>query len=108
MCAKKSRWSSGVLANDVLIGGCAENRRRERDIVVHAHRVHRVQQTARGLQICCAMQKKGSNRCTSRSRNSRVKDRTESVKRKTYVCIWNRMKEYLMTSFPDFAKAAKR
>jgi len=42
---KTSRWSSGVLANDMLIGGCAEkNRCRERDIVVHAHQVHRVQQ----------------------------------------------------------------
>jgi|SRR5882762_9326372 len=84
------RWSSGVLTNNVPIGGCAENRRRERYIIVHAHQVHRVQQTVRGLQNCCAVQKKGSNKCTSGRQNSRVKDITESVKMKTYVCIWNR------------------
>ena len=84
-----------MLANNVLIGGCAENRRRERDIVMHAHQAHRVQQTVRGLQNCCSAQKKGNNKCTSRSQNNRdccrVKDTTESVKTKTYVCIWNRM-----------------
>jgi len=82
------RWSSG--ANNVLIGGCAENCHRERDIIVHAHQVHRVQQTVRGLWNCCAVQKKGSNKCTSGRQNSRVKDITESVKTKTYVCVWNR------------------
>ena len=89
------RWSSGVLANNVLIGGCAENHRKERDIVVHPHQVHRGQQTDRGLQNCCGVWKKGSNKCTSRGQNSRVKDKTESVKMKSYVCIWNRMEEHL-------------
>ena len=79
-----------MLANNALTGGCAEkNRRRERYIVRHAHQVHRVQQTVRGLQNCCAVQKKGSNKCTSRSQNNRdccrVKDTTESVKTKTYL-----------------------
>ena len=46
------RWSSGVLANNVLIGGCAENR--QRDLVVHAHQVRRVQQTVRGrIAVLC-------------------------------------------------------
>ena len=82
------RWSSG--ANNVLIGGCAENCHRERDIIVHAHQVHRVQQTVRGLWNCCAVQNKGSNECTSGRQNSRVKDITEYVKMQTYVCVWNR------------------
>jgi len=48
------RWSSRVLANNVLISGCAENRRRERDLVVHAHQVHRIQQTVRGkIAVLC-------------------------------------------------------
>ena len=75
-----------MLANNVLIGGCAEI---ERDFVVHAHQVHRVQQTVRGLQNCCGVQK---NKYTSGRQNSRVQDTTESVTMKTYVSIW---KEHL-------------
>ena len=41
-----------MLANNMLIGGCADNRRRERDIVVHA------QGTTNYLRplalLCCA------------------------------------------------------
>ena len=58
------------------------------DIVVHAHQAHRVQQTDRGLKNCCNVWKKGSNKCTGRRQNSRVKDTTESVKMKTDICIW--------------------
>jgi hypothetical protein len=95
-----------VLPNNVLTGGCAENRRRERYIVRHAHQVHRVQQTVRDLQNCCAVQKNGSNKCTSRSQNNRdccrVKDTTESVKTKTYL-----EQDVITLEFPEFAKAAK-
>ena len=100
-----------MLANNVLTGGCAENRRRERDIVMHAHQVHRVQQTVRGLQNCCAVQKKGSNKCTSRSQNNRNCCRV-NIKGYNKICenedLCMHLEQDVIThEFPEFAKAAK-
>lgn len=43
-CKKKGGWSSGVLANNVLIGGCAKIIVGNTDVVVHAHQAYRVKE----------------------------------------------------------------
>ena len=98
-----------MLANNALTGGCAENHRRERDVVRHAHQVHRVQQTVRGLQNCCAVQKKGSNKCTSRSQNNRDCCQSKGYNR---ICENEDLRMHLeqdviTLEFPESAKAAK-